>query len=629
MSSKLRNPFRMRASERIESDTVFLRLYSPLSIETLIESNVNGAIWNNVIFIRSSPGGGKTSLLRIFEPNSLLAIYSRRSQEYKELYNYLKKIDVIHDDGVQLMGIPLTCTRNYELLEDLKLSDGLKARIFYALINARITLSTLKSILEFRKLKFPEGLNEIDYIYPNEDNYLKNLITPCKAIELYHWALETEKKVFNILDAFIPDVDSIGEGHDEPFSFFIFKPEYFIINNKPICEKILFMLDDAHKLSINQRSGLIKYLIEKRGRSNLWISERTEIIEPIENLGSSIQRDYEEINLENYWQGKPGKFEKVLINIAEKRARMSTEDVNNFQENLETNFDEELIKTKLNHFIESTQSNIEKITSFYGTKFSLWLEYNNKFVGSNLDKALLVKKLEILISRNLGKPQFAFDFPLIIDELLDKLDQPLEEAAKFFLCQAEEIQYYYGFDTLVKLSNNNIEQFLGFAADLFDEMLSAKIVGNNIQISSDVQAKRIKKGVDNRWNELSKKISFGRSVINFIEKFADYAKKETYKPNAPIITGVTGFALSKSTQRKLFDKPNWYENEYYEPLLNVLSTCVSNNLLEPRIVTQGKVGEKNKVFYLNRWICIKFGLPLSYGGWKSKQVDELLQWTKI
>ena len=91
MSNKLRNPFLMRASERIESDVNFLRLYSPIVLDSLIEKNSNDTLWNNVIFIRSSPGGGKTSLLRVFEPSTLFNIFSRKSQEYKDLFNYLKE----------------------------------------------------------------------------------------------------------------------------------------------------------------------------------------------------------------------------------------------------------------------------------------------------------------------------------------------------------------------------------------------------------------------------------------------------------------------------------------------------------------------------------------------------------
>ena len=85
MSNKLRNPFLMRASERIESDVNFLRLYSPIVLDSLIEKNSNDTLWNNVIFIRSSPGGGKTSLLRVFEQVRYL-IYFHENRRSTKIY---------------------------------------------------------------------------------------------------------------------------------------------------------------------------------------------------------------------------------------------------------------------------------------------------------------------------------------------------------------------------------------------------------------------------------------------------------------------------------------------------------------------------------------------------------------
>ncbi len=52
MSNKLRNPFLMRASEKIESDINFLRLFSPVVLDDLIEKNNNDELWKNVVFIR-------------------------------------------------------------------------------------------------------------------------------------------------------------------------------------------------------------------------------------------------------------------------------------------------------------------------------------------------------------------------------------------------------------------------------------------------------------------------------------------------------------------------------------------------------------------------------------------------
>src|SRR4051812_7561964 len=116
MSNKLRNPFKIRASEKIDSDAGFLRLFSPLVLESLHEKYQSGKLWDNVLYIHSSPGAGKSSLIRVFEPSTLkILINGKSSHEYKELFNSLRKIDVINQDRVEILTISMQCTRNYEI----------------------------------------------------------------------------------------------------------------------------------------------------------------------------------------------------------------------------------------------------------------------------------------------------------------------------------------------------------------------------------------------------------------------------------------------------------------------------------------------------------------------------------
>lgn len=627
MSQKLRNPFRMRASEKIESDASFLRLYSPLAIESLIEKHSLGKLWDNLMFIHSSPGAGKTSLLRIFEPRSLLTLFSRRSQEYSELYNILKKLDVFSNDNVELLGVILTCTRNYEVLDDLSISEGQKKRIFFSLVNARLILTTLRSLLILKNLSFPEGLEQVKFAYENEKNFFKKIEVPCTAKELYDWALALERDIYLALDSFLPFENTGIEGHDELFAFEVLRPEYFTVNDKKACDKFLFMLDDSHKLSGNQRDSLIKFLMEKRGISSIWLSERKEALSPDENLGSMQNRDYEELNIEKFWQDKPSRFEKILASIASKRAAMSTENVNTFQENIENAWNENSVSTSLTNAIPLYSESLEKLRAFH-SKYDEWINYAITYKGSPYEKALLLKSCEILIHRNIGKPQLDLGFALTEQELLEKKDSAIDEAARFFISREHSLPYYFGFSNLVKLSNHNIEQFLSLSADLFEEMLSNSLSGLQVEVSPEKQEKVIKALVDAKWKELPRIIPHSKLVMNFLEQFSVFARKETYKPNAPISQGVTGVAISNPKMKSFFEEANWKTDELYTPLVNVLSTCISYNLLEPREVTQGQKGQKHQVFYLNRWLCMKFNLPLAYGGWKAKRTDELLKWTK-
>jgi len=618
----------MRASEKIESVANFLRLYSPIVIDTLIEKNTQGVLWKNVVFIHSSPGAGKTSLLRLFEPISLKTLFnSRSSLDYKELYGQLKKLEVINDEQVELLGVTLLCTRNYETLEELDVSAGQKIRFFFSLLNSRIILSTLRSILQLHNKSYPEGLQEIKFEYTDESNHFINLKVPCTGQELYDWASDVEKKIYTAIDSFLPVEDVKPDGHDELFAFSVLTPEYLKINDQPVSSKILFMLDDTHKLSSKQRSRLQKYILEKRGNFNIWISERLEALEPKENLGSFQNRDYEEINLERFWDDRKAKLEKILVNIANKRASLSTEDVTSFQEYIESDLNEETYKKEFLDIINSTNDNIAQLTS-HTDKFNEWLKYVSSYEGNPLEKAVLLKKMEILIIRHLKKDQLSFDFPHTQEELFDKLKSDIEVTAKLFMSKGTKIPYYHGLSVLFNLSSNNIDQFLTFSSDLFEEMLSNKISGREVTIDSESQEKIIRGIADKKWKELSKLIPHSNEVIQFLTELGEFSQKQTYQANAPYAPGINGFSIKQKHPPKLFKETDWINNEIYEPLIKVISTCVAYNLLEIKKTKQGEKGQIWDVYYLNRWLCVRFDLPLSYGGFRHKSPDELIRWIK-
>lgn len=365
MSNRLRNPFRMRASEKIESDASFLRLFSPLVLEALIEKHDNGKLWNNIIFIHSSPGAGKTTLLRVFDPGSLTILFKNKSSsDYKDLFASLKRIDVINNERVEVLGVTLVCTGNYEILEELDLSNAQKLRLFFSLLNIKLIVATLRSILSLNQGSFPDDLEKIKFNYQNPENYFTSLNVPCNGKELFQWASNIEKNIYAIIDSFIPDEEMQTEGHNELYALSVLKPQYIEFEGKAVCKRVLFMLDDTHKLSNNQRESLKKYVIEKRGNFSIWISERLEALDPMENLRSFKERDYEEINLERFWDKKTSRFENILLNIAEKRARISTEDINNFKEYIDSELNEEKYNQKFLESITSTLESIQKYTLY-------------------------------------------------------------------------------------------------------------------------------------------------------------------------------------------------------------------------------------------------------------------------
>ena len=97
-----RNPFLIRTAEQAESDDQFLSLFSLAVLDLLPEDGS----WNRFQPIVSAPGGGKSTLLRLFTPRVLTSIAnSRHEADFANLVQRLTKIDAIDSHGVQLLGV--------------------------------------------------------------------------------------------------------------------------------------------------------------------------------------------------------------------------------------------------------------------------------------------------------------------------------------------------------------------------------------------------------------------------------------------------------------------------------------------------------------------------------------------
>ncbi|GAF97724.1 unnamed protein product, partial [marine sediment metagenome] len=147
-----RNPFKLLNSEVILNEETFLRLFAPDVLDLLPKVD----IWNLIHIFRSTPGGGKTTLFRLFTPGCLLTVYDNRSNlDYKELFNRLNKLNVLSEDGINTLGIYVSCDHDYDELNDMNLDPQIKRSLFFTLLNCRIIFSALRGIISLNNLGFP------------------------------------------------------------------------------------------------------------------------------------------------------------------------------------------------------------------------------------------------------------------------------------------------------------------------------------------------------------------------------------------------------------------------------------------------------------------------------------------
>lgn len=616
-----RNQFRVRASEYLNEDDDFLSLFGLEALDIFDVDNM----WTKIQIIRSARGGGKTSILRIFTPNSLNRIHdSRTDDQIKPLYKKLQELDVYSEDGdVKVIGTLLSLFGNYTVLEQLDFNDTKQIGLFYALLSSRIILATLRSVAELKKLEFPKQLTNIDIKNPVESNLPISIPTPCNGYNLYEWASNIEKRISDILEEVSEDKYTSSDFNSLSILHLI-KPENILLDGKQVSEKSLLMLDDVDKLTSKQRIHLSDTLVNLRIPISIWLSERLEALKREELLSEigTWGREYDSpIILENFWRDHQKKFVTLLSDIADKRAGWERKyNITSFERQLE-----DFLDSKYDSKFETAidyESN--RLINEFGSKrkYRFLFDDCENSEENLINTAEKWRILEILIERDLIKKQKKiFDDDVTSDEF--KITTKEKEVAEYYIRKKYDIPYYYGFSKVVKLASSNVQQFLDISSYLFDEMISARSFEKTPKISASRQEKIIAKAAEKKWAEINSSLPYSKLIIPFLNSTAKFCFNETNMKTASYGT-VSGIAISKQSLKILQNVNALKSNSRYDKLANILSTCFAYNLLETKPESkQGEKGTTHLVMYLNRLLCFWYGLPLNYGGWREHSLETL------
>jgi hypothetical protein len=230
-----------------------------------------------------------------------------------------------------------------------------------------------------------------------------------------------------------------------------------------------------------------------------------------------------------------------------------------------------------------------------------------------------------LIHRERRKSQQQFDFVLGAGEFEERNDSQIRAAAELFLAREFALPYYFGPSKLVSLASCNMEQFLWIAGDLFEEIVAAGLVRKPLRLTSARQDTLLRKASDFLWREIPRRARHSEIVSRFLDSVARFCHSMTFLPSAPYDPGVTGIAISMEDRDHLMDPKYLATRPNHALVAQVIADSIANNLVEPYLDYKCK-GERWMVLYLNRLLCPKHWLPLQYGGFKEKTLDELYRW---
>ncbi|HLH36166.1 MAG TPA: hypothetical protein VKX41_15955 [Alloacidobacterium sp.] len=621
-----RNPFRLRAAEAIENDVTFLKLFGPEMLDLLGD---DPHLWDKPQLIRSAPGAGKTTLLRLFTPAALVNLHAfKANDDLKELYQRMDALGVINDGGPQILGVFLSCARNYRILDDLDFEAPRKQRLLFGLLNARIVLAALRASLQLRGLRFPEDLARIKISADAPIEIRAGEPGAISGIELQRWATDLEENVCDAIDSFDGGDLASLPGSDTLHSITLMRPGVLTVDGEAVASHCLLLLDDVHHLTHGQRTLLLKTVADMRAGVGVWLAERFEALSTDEMLETGVTegRDYEgEILIERFWRESANKFANLLNSVADRRASAAlTVEVTSLDSCLQASLDGTEWQAKYEATIPVIRDRVTQLARG-SALFHDWIEMQVQQPGGSRDRAIGWRVLEILMHRELRNKQTSFDFPLSPAELKEKTDSSIRAAAELFLAHEFHLPYYFGPKKLANLASWNIEQFMRLAGDEFEEVVASSLISKTPTLNAGRQDSLLREASESFWLEIPRRARYGEKVHQLLTSIGRFCRQRTYEENAPYDPGVTGIAISMKEREQLQSKEFLAKNPEYVLLADVLAAAIANNLLEAQLDRKVK-GDTWMVLNLNRLLCVSYDLPLQYGGFKERPLRDLYMW---
>ena len=619
----IQNLFRLRIAEQAQPDDQFLALFSSQVVELLPENS----LWDRLIKIESAPGGGKTSLLRLFTPASLNRIYrARNNPERRELYRQLVALGAIRaDTGVSTLGVLINCHHDYSQISDHDLNESQKRAWFMSLLDARATLLVLRAALQLAGLRYPRDVNRVSFVRMDNAMPGRSFDDELSGQLLFEESRQVERRIAGAINR-LGRTDHPEEGHVCLEIARLLTSHEMRVDDSPIANQVLLMFDEIHTLAEQQRTLLEEDLTSHDVGIARWTAMRLTALTPTEAMSetSSDGREVITVRLEDWSNPRADKW---LIDIARKRAIRAVPTITSF----ETLLADDIISNK--EYEAATTAAVEerqtavRLAASHAELFSDWVD--NAEAGSAdrtpLESAIKWSRLNILIARRLRRLQTEFDFVSIPVDRIDESASILE-AARLFVAERHDVPYYYGTRMVAQLGSGNVNQFLQIAGELFDAIINAGILTDKAsQELSAWQQDRIVRAMSRRLlNRIRHDIPSGHEVHALLSAAGELANAESHRPTAPYAPGVTGFAISMEDREELLSADEEVDSGTAR-VRRALHSAISHNLLTPHLDRRAKGGDW-MVLYLNRLLCPVFGLPLGQGGYREQSLAELRVW---
>lgn len=623
----VRNAFAIRTSETSSPDDLFARYFAPEVLSLLPED----LFATSALVLRSSPGGGKTSLLRIFTPGPLIQVIRNHARApFDEIYKNLMGLGVVDSAGPRAFGVLVPCASGYAEIGP-PLDDNTARSLFRALVNVRVILRTLRALCTLNDLDYPQDLAQVSCEFANALFDEGPIPRNGNLVELRTWAEDVESRCFSAMDGVGPVRNDLPLHY--AFDSVVWLSQVtFTVRGAPVAARPIVMFDDVHRLRPWQRAMLYEQLLDHRTGTPVWLAERTLVLDPAELLSGAIpRRDYAEVRLEHVWQAsKPKQYVRFVTSIADRRVQQMRNDLESFGDHLAEALTDHASQARISGGLEQLKSKVREAARGT-TLFDEWLRKADLTDGEPLEVAVAWTTVGIHIARERANLQPSLELEPLPEEALDaRSASGLAQAAERFICTELNLPYFYGLERVVRLSSYNVEEFLQICAVLYEHIHADRITrrgGGPVSVTPKAQHDALTKLADKRFQELPRLFPTGPQAQRLIAAIGEMCREKTYEPNAPYAPGVTGIGVNYQDRITLIQAARDGPGSAYYELASILSACVAQNLFEVR----ENLRQDNKewvVLYLNRMFCAKYDLVYHAGGWQRVSLKRLQEWSR-
>lgn len=638
----IRNPFLDRAADaRIGSmaeERNFVGLFGVSSLDLISEQMQH--IWERPLLMISAPGGGKSSLMRIFSPTALRYVEETAhiGKERQALFDKLTELGAMKQGHPFALGIWLRLSDEYRSLETF--SSPNKHGLFYAMLNARIILSALNGICVLNDLVVSKDLRRVALSLRDNSsaatvsNWAKWGAPNAQA--LYDNMATLEADLSGMIDNPFWDGDPSNLSNSGLWSLDLLANLGIAIGGRKMEYRPLVMLDDIHELSPSQIHFLLGLLMSRQLNLPFWVSARKQALGLEELLTNNLmrgvqkERDYVIIDFENSKAG----FRRRVLEISKLRVQSVAAQIGGSSQAFDDFISDEREEIFLKNLDMTVAEQIkERILKTAGAELGRFQGLISRFETQYQephDRCRRLRMLEILVNREMGKSQRSFSFLEISGKEFSKHenDQAIVAAAELFFAKECKLPYYFGSPRLIAMSSFNIDQFLRLAGALFYEILTAIRLERDRDsfVSPERQDQILKKAAKSFMDDIPSMVPNGVTVRRLVQSIGEMCRHETYRATASYAPGVTGTAITVHEFESLRDQAH-KGNGGYSELYEAIESSIDNNIFESEPYYKCK-GQEFLVLYLNRLLCVPFDLPLQRGGFREQKLSTLLSWSQ-